>query len=158
MLFLGWPLPDAVPVCGGARSVGVVPEAICCPGTPTGGKAGEVSAEYIWTGGAQIVGSSLRNDETGGMVLDGRVTAANATFLRDTYVVRVEVLNRAGHVIWSGAAPIELDRLARGNRDRCGTFQLRLPAVPDMHHVHAGVVDAHDVDHPLPGTCLAARP
>ena len=127
------------------------------PAGLAGGHAGEVPAEYIWTGGAQIVGSSLQSDATGGLILDGRVTAASPSFLRDTHVVRVEVLSRTGRVIWSGTARIEPDHHARVNRDRCGTFQLRMPPVPELHHIHAGVVDVRESDHRLPGTCLAAR-
>lgn len=121
-------------------------------------RAAEVPAEYIWTGGAQIVGSSLRSDGARGLVLNGRVTAASPSFLSSAHVVRVEVFDRAGRVIWSGVAPVEPDHHVRLSRDRCGTFQLKMPALRELDHIHAGVVDVQDSDRPLPATCLAARP
>ena len=115
---------------------------------------GFVPVEYIWKGGAQVLGASLYSSGEESL-LKGRLRAKSFTMLSPSQVVRVEAIGQSRKIIWSGTARIKRDPSIRFRRSRFGTFRVALPDLETLDHFHIGVVARRDSSDILPGTCLS---
>jgi len=126
--------------------------------TPPGHRWGSWPVVYFWNGGARIIGTSLLDPGTasGRWRLKGKLGAQTFTAFRPSRVVRVEAVDNEHRLLWVGTARLKRDRGTVRRRSRSGTFQLELPMIPGLDHLHVGIVAQNDASDMLPGTCLRA--
>jgi len=117
------------------------------------GRLESVPVEYVWRGDPQVIGASLY-PAPDGFSLKGRLRAQSFTMFRPSRVVRVEVVDDAHRLLWSGTGKMKHDRGTVRRRSRKGTFSVELPKIRNVDHLHVGVVAKRDAADMLPGTCL----
>lgn len=136
-------------------SVGIFPQIAMHDEALAGEDVTPLPVEYVWTGGVQVVGSAISFDvDTERMLLKGRLRAETFTGFRPSRVVRVEALDGAHHLLWSGTAKLKRTRGTVRHRSRTGTFQFIVPDLTEVDHLHMGVVSRRDSADMLPATCL----
>ncbi|GMU23425.1 MAG: hypothetical protein AMXMBFR13_35030 [Phycisphaerae bacterium] len=112
-----------------------------------------ILAEYVWKGGPRVLGASFYPTPDG-LLLKGRLQAQSFTAFRPSRVVRVEAVDDAHQLLWSGNGKMKRDRGTVRRRSRTGTFSIELPTMPNVDHLHVGVVAQRDAADKLAGTCL----